>query len=296
MNYGVIDLGSNSVRLVIYKQTQDRLKIIYNRRESVGLIAYINKDNELTIEGKELLLKTLRKLSVESTNFKLNYFYVLGTEALRQAKNKNEVLSFLKNNLGLEITILSEKEEAFYGAYAILNEFNTKQGFIADLGGGSTEVSFIYEGKIDYYFTLKLGSLSAYLKFIKHIIPNEAEIMMLKNHIRLSLKEIKKQNKEINLLYGVGGSFKALKKLIIEYFDESIDAFSLNDVKTLLSRILYDYEKEYLNLVRIIPERVHTMIPSLVIIIEICEYLGVNLISVGIQGLREGFILHKIKN
>lgn len=295
MNYGVIDLGSNSVRLVIYKKSQDRLKIVYNKRESVGLIAYIDKNENLSEAGILRLKEILYKLIKESNAFNCNSLSILGTEVFRVSKNKEEVIEYIQKEFNMKIEVLSRNEESLYGAYSMMEAFHFENGYVVDIGGGSTKVAQIHHKEYTYLFGLGIGSFNMYLQFIKHIIPKQQELLMLRKHIQMNLGFIKKQEIDITTLYGIGGTFKALKKLINAYFDESIDTFKVSDVKMLIERISSDYESYYLELMRLIPDRAHTILPGLIIIDEIANFLKVDLISVGNQGLREGYILNKLR-
>lgn len=295
MNYGVIDLGSNSVRLVIYKKSQDRLKIVYNKRESVGLIAYIDKNQNLNEAGILRLKEILYKLIKESNAFNCNSLSILGTEVFRVSKNKEEVIDYIQKEFNMKIEVLSRNEESLYGAYSMMEAFHFENGYVVDIGGGSTKVAQIHHKEYAYLFGVGIGSFNMYLQFIKHIIPKQQELLMLRKHIQMNLGFIKKQEIDITTLYGIGGTFKALKKLINAYFDESIDTFKVSDVKTLIERISSDYESYYLELMRLIPDRAHTILPGLIIIDEIANFLKVDLISVGNQGLREGYILNKLR-
>jgi exopolyphosphatase/guanosine-5'-triphosphate,3'-diphosphate pyrophosphatase len=135
-----IDLGSNTIRFVEYDCTS---KTILNSYEKIVKTAdNLVKTREISEESIERIIKAIKEAK-EKINF--NNVKAITTEALRQAKNSKEVLEKIKKESGVEFKIIEANEEAYYTAFAVsvcLNQKNIhyKNMFLADIGGGSTEL------------------------------------------------------------------------------------------------------------------------------------------------------------
>lgn len=292
MNYGIIDVGSNSIRLVVYKNEVDKISIIYNKRETVGLISYLDKDHLLSNEAVLLLSKVIQKLLNEAKNFRIFKLHIIATEVLRVAQNQSDILLTIKELTGVDIEVISREQEARLGVNGVLNEFNLEDGIVVDIGGGSTKISFIEHKKIKQLNVLPIGSLNSYTEFVKNILITNEEIFQLRSHIKNQLILNPILSKNPYYLYGIGGTFKSVKRLIEDFKGESINLILKSDIKELIHKVTVNYKKYYLNLLRLIPDRMHTIIPGLIILDEILTFYKVGYIKVAKNGIREGYVLN----
>ena len=146
--YGVIDIGSNTIRLVLYKLKGGVLLPMLNKKVAAGLAAYIEKDGHMTRKGIEKTVEVLYEFSQALDNVNAEAVYAFATASLRNITNSKEVVAEVSDRSGFDIRVLSGDEEAtfdFYGATRITGE---PDGFIADIGGGSTELVFYNEKEI----------------------------------------------------------------------------------------------------------------------------------------------------
>lgn len=101
MIYGVIDLGSNTIRVSIFKYDGERLKLISNKKEIVGLALCI-ENGKLTEKGVEKTCEILNKYRESLENSKVKVYSVFATASLRNIKNKDEVLAEIRERTGME--------------------------------------------------------------------------------------------------------------------------------------------------------------------------------------------------
>ncbi|KAB0680695.1 Ppx/GppA family phosphatase [Aureimonas leprariae] len=155
----VVDIGSNSVRLVLYEGNVRALTMLFNEKILSGLgkgIAQTNRLDEKSVASAIAALKRFRKLIDQSG---VTEVHPLATAAAREATNGPEFVAAAEEAIGTPIRILSGQDEAFYAAQGVVAGFHAPNGVAGDLGGGSLELVDIASGKIGRGLTLPLGGL-----------------------------------------------------------------------------------------------------------------------------------------
>ena len=143
---GIIDIGSNSVRLVIYEGLSRSPTPLFNEKILCSLGAHIASTGRLDDEGVERALAALRRFRVLADQVGADEMYPLATEAARVAENGPDFTRRAEEILGCKINILSGNEEATYAANGVSCGFVKPVGVVADMGGGSVEFTAI-DGK-----------------------------------------------------------------------------------------------------------------------------------------------------
>src|SRR5690606_387486 len=121
---------------------------------------YLNERLLLTEEGISLLVKSLKKLLHIAQNDSVTKIEAIATATIRLALNKQEVLERVKEQLHLEIRILSEDEEAYYGYLSVVNSMSIEEAITVDIGGGSTELTYFQQRQLIEKISLPFGALS----------------------------------------------------------------------------------------------------------------------------------------
>ncbi|MGL5530673.1 MAG: hypothetical protein ACRDCZ_01570, partial [Culicoidibacterales bacterium] len=150
MKYAVIDIGSNSVRCVIfaYDEQNHRLKKLENLREYPQLLHYVN-EKKLTKQGIDVLAQALTKFKKVIESLGVETVFCVATAALRAAENQEEIITRIFEKTTIKIEIISPEMEAYYGLMAMrLEEPSLKDAVLVDMGGGSTEISLVRQQKI----------------------------------------------------------------------------------------------------------------------------------------------------
>lgn len=155
----VVDIGSNSVRLVVYDGLRRSPSPIFNEKILCGLgkgIAITGKLDELAVVRALSALRRFRALCQQICCEKI---FALATAASREASNGKEFIAAAEQALGAGIRILSGKEEAKFAAMGVIAGIPEADGIVGDLGGGSLELIDVRDGKLYDGVTLPLGSL-----------------------------------------------------------------------------------------------------------------------------------------
>lgn len=150
--YGVIDLGSNSIRLVIYEVKDDRrstysskdFKSIINDKVMAGLAAFV-EDGVFTPDGVDRAVNVLKSHMKRVRYFGCKRVDVFATAVLRNAVNCAEAVAEIERRCGLAVTLLSARDEAHLGFVGARCSTPLERGTLVDIGGGSTELTRVEE-------------------------------------------------------------------------------------------------------------------------------------------------------
>ena len=155
----VVDIGSNSVRLVVYDGLRRSPAPIFNEKVLCGLgkgVAITGRLNEAAITRALSCLKRFRALT---TQIGVKQVFAIATAAAREAGNGEEFIDRAEKALGAGIRVLTGKEEARFAALGVLSGTPEADGLAGDLGGGSLELIDIKDGKLHDGVTLPIGPL-----------------------------------------------------------------------------------------------------------------------------------------
>lgn len=287
----VIDIGSNSVRMVIYEKTSRfAFHILHEAKSRVRISenAYQNSGNLQEIPMQRAFDALRDFLSIISS-FKARKTLCIATSALRDAPNKKDFINRVRNYLGLNIKVIDGQREAYLGAVACINLLPRQRNALSiDIGGGSTEFSLIDEQKINSNISVDLGTVR-----LKELFFDKGDIDGAKIYIDSQLKQLDATN--ISTIIGIGGTFRAISNAILSksgYPVDKLHAYEPNydEFQTLLKKIIKSDEDELKNL-GIKSSRFDVIKPGALILLRVLEKFKIeNLVTSG-AGVREGLFL-----
>jgi exopolyphosphatase/guanosine-5'-triphosphate,3'-diphosphate pyrophosphatase len=153
----VIDLGSNSVRLVIYRIEGRALWTVFNEKALAGLGRGLPQTGRLSSEGVAEALTALRRYKAVLQGWDQAELFAAATAAVREASDGPEFLRRIRDEVGLDVKVLSGEMEARYGALGVLAGAPASEGVVGDLGGSSLELTPVAGGRAGPGVTLPLG-------------------------------------------------------------------------------------------------------------------------------------------
>ena len=156
---GVIDIGSNSIRLVVYDAPARALVPLYNEKAMCGLGKGLVGRGRLAPEGASLALSTLRRFTDLARAMDVGRLDVIATAAVREAEDGAEFAKAVERRCGVKVTVLSGEEEGRLSALGVTSDVPGAAGVVGDLGGGSLELVAVEDGRIGPQATLPLGVL-----------------------------------------------------------------------------------------------------------------------------------------
>ncbi|MEO1329949.1 MAG: Ppx/GppA family phosphatase [Pseudomonadota bacterium] len=156
---GVVDVGSNSVRLVVFGSSERSPAIFFNEKVLCGLGADLNKTGRLSPEGRALALGSLRRFASLARHMGLGALDAVGTAALREAEDGPAFVEEAERIAGVTIRVASGQDEARLAAQGVLLGDPRANGVVADIGGASMELTTVGDGFVGEGVTAPLGPL-----------------------------------------------------------------------------------------------------------------------------------------
>jgi exopolyphosphatase/guanosine-5'-triphosphate,3'-diphosphate pyrophosphatase len=156
---GVIDIGSNSVRLVVYDGEQRVPLAVFNEKVLCGLGRHIATTGRLDEDAQDMALVTLRRFAALIREMDVERVEMVATAAVREADNGTEFIDRVVATTAMPVRVLSGEDEARYAAAGVLSAMPEASGLVGDLGGGSLELVCVDDGATSDWATLPLGSL-----------------------------------------------------------------------------------------------------------------------------------------
>ncbi len=296
MKQAVIDIGSNSMRLTLYEISEDGFKILFREKIMAGLAGYV-ESNVLTSDGIKCACDGLLEFKHTLEALKIKNVFVFATASLRNIANTDEAVNIIKINTDFDVEVISGAVEATLGYYGALQELSISNGILIDIGGASTELVTFKDNEILTSHSFSVGSLSLYKKCVKNILPGKDSMKKIKTMIKKTIQLNKSYEKETpNTFIAVGGTARGILKLAQKYYGlnsscHSITAQQLRGLSVLLCR----KEQDRINLIlRLEPERIHTLVPGYMILQYIFEYFDADEMIVSDYGVREGYLCQKL--
>lgn len=292
-NIAVIDIGSNTLRILIGQIQENRIKKLYSDRVVTRLGKNLIKTGFLDSEAIKTSIDTLKKFKKVSEKFNVSCIIAVGTSALREAKN-SEYFCELVKPLGFNVEIISAKEEAYYTLLGVIDEEleNEDSIFIVDIGGGSTEWIY-YENQNIKMDSIPIGALKIKELFLNNEPYLKDEIFKAKEFIKKSIKSI--PNFKLGRFIATGGTASTLAMVylgISNYSPEKTHmiGISANEFKRLLEKMLSVSLKERKKIKGIPSDRADIICSGLLILESFMEHLNIDKVLVSENGILEGIM------
>lgn len=293
--YGVIDIGSNTIRLKTYEIKNNNLYTVFDKKNFACLANYVDKFGNLTELGIEKCIAVLLEYKQSLENVIIEKMFIFATASLRNVNNTSEVVKRIKDEVGYEVKILSGTEEAEYDFIGSKLKYHLSDGLMIDIGGGSSELVFFKNKEIIYKTSLPVGSLNLYSKYVDDIIPTTKELHKIKNVVKKYLEEIN-QNEKWEKICGVGGTIRAalkLKKSLYPNLDNTY--LSYDDIDLMISKCKEEPKEWQIAILKVIPERIFTFTCGLMVLRTIMKYYDSKQVYISNYGVREGYLLANTK-
>ncbi|MFQ3457355.1 exopolyphosphatase [Bradyrhizobium sp. UFLA01-814] len=205
----VIDIGSNSVRLVVYEAMARSLITIFNEKALCGLGREVQSTGLLATDAVNKALTALRRFRALCRIQQVGRVYAIATAACRDAKNGPDFIAKAERICGAKIEILTGPREAKLSALGVVSGVHNPNGIVGDLGGGSLELIDVKGSRVRSGVTLPLGSLA--LQDLSNKSLKRAE-RIVKNEL-LGVAQLKTGRGRT--FYAVGGTWRALARIHI---------------------------------------------------------------------------------
>lgn len=297
--FGVIDIGSNTIRLSLYKVLDKVVEPMMNKKRVVGLASYIDDNNNMTQKGIEKAVSVLNEYNKIIQAIEAKKIFVFATASLRNIDNTDEVLKIIEEQTGMSVNVLSGKEEGYYDFVGATQKTDITEGIILDIGGGSTELTFVKNKEIGQVVSIPIGSLNTYRKYVKNLIPTKNEEKKIKQCIVAELEKInvsKEDFKDVSV-YGIGGSIRGAVKLNKDFFemDDNNQKLERKNIKKMIDIFEEKPKIAVSEILEVVPDRIHTLSTGMIILKTIMKFYGCKTVELCKWGIREGYLVANLK-
>lgn len=311
MLQSIIDIGSNTVRLAIYRIDAGRVELLLKKKQTVGLAAYV-KGGIMQPEGIARAASAIQDFGTFLQGLNLPLTAAFATAALRNAANRSEAVTAIEARTGIAIRVLSGAEEAELGFIGATHDLAAPSGLLADIGGGSTELVRYENRAITKKLSLPIGSLQLAARHVHGLFPTPEEAAQIERDATQALRALDDPVCAVGetspkppfggpfpALCGIGGTFKGAKNLYCALYGspKTPSAFPAATLSEMIPRFSPEKslsENDLALFLKTEPDRLHTLIPGLILAHALSKRLGANTILYSDAGVREGFIYREL--
>lgn len=300
---GLIDIGSNTIRLVIFQFHPDTgLNEIQNIKTPARLSQYLDDDHRMSDEGIEVLTEALHSFKKVSDKFKVENLFPIATAAIRQSTNQKDIIKHVKKKVGINIIIIPEEDEAFYGSYAVTHTTGIDNGITVDIGGGSTEVTYFEKRKIKQATSFPFGVVTLSRMFFEDKAHNDKDaIKKMEKFLKSEFNKLNWiANKAITLV-GIGGSARNCARIHQSHHQYPIAGvhgytMTFDGLKEVYQLLKKTSREDLTHLDGLSRDRADIILPAVAVFNVLYEMIDAKAFTFSRKGIREGFIMNQIAN
>jgi exopolyphosphatase/guanosine-5'-triphosphate,3'-diphosphate pyrophosphatase len=288
-HYGVVDIGSNSIRLVVYDDLSRAPFPRFNEKSFCALGAGIDDAGNLTDAAISRALHAVRRFNAIARAMDVRRVDVLATEATRRARNGGRLVDAIRDSTGLEVRVLTGTEEATFTAKGVISGFFQPKGLVGDIGGGSLEVAEVVGDRVgERMASMPLGALPVRSLMEKGPAAAKKRIdEILQENLPPLLTE--------PVLYAVGGGWRAFARVHIAMNDAPISVVhgyevAAEDARALARAIAKMSPEEVAALPDVPSRRVDTLPAAALVLSRVLKALKPESVVFSAYGLREGWL------
>lgn len=298
---GIIDLGSNSARLVIVNLFADNYFMVVDElKESVRLGQDMERDGFLKPQRVAETIRTLKMFRKLCDASGVTRIIAVATAAVRRAKNQRSFLDEIQASCGIKIRVLSAEEEALYVYRGVINTMDVPKGIILEIGGGATKIVYYNRRCIINYATLPFGAVTLTGLFGDDGLKPEEVVLKIEEFFTEQLKGIewiKDVDPDVQMI-GVGGSFRNLfkiSKMIHKYPLDTVHNYCMTTEEFLpvydtIKVLDLDKKKKIKGLSA---ERADILPAALALVKSFVSYFNFEKFLISGSGLREGIMFNQ---
>ena len=319
-------MGSNTVRLIVFEiddgasaelpRVGEPPRIAMNKKVAAGLAGYV-EDGVLTEAGIARAVKVLGKQVEAARLASADTISVFSTAILRNIANSNDVRARIEEVVGIPIDVLSGEDEARLGYLGCCSQLGPDGGLVADVGGASTELSMpalaapalgapapftpasasVETTPALDVASIPYGSLKLFLSFVSEVLPTRVESRVIRSFMTEQFEDTDVlEGRRFDMVMGLGGTARASVRLVRSLVDPVGDPLVATraQLEEILAMPDTDFRRVTLGIVRLCPDRIHTVLVGLAVLLAIMELVGAETLHASKLGIREGYLLERV--
>lgn len=297
---GVIDLGSNTARLIVMHaipgyayRLQDEIREVVRLRQGMS-------KRGLSDDAIQRALFTLRLFKRFCDVTDVQAIIPTTTSAVREAPNGPLFVEHVRREIGLSLQILDGEKEAYYATLGALNELPLKNGYVLDIGGGSAQISRVEGRRFVRGASFPLGALALTEKFVDKDPPSTSSLEAIAQEIQSHLRALEWLSplQEGEQLVGLGGTIRNMAKIEARrqtYPLNTLHGFSLcrSSVDQSIDLFRSVSLEERKGISGLSKDRADIILPGAMVLQAIMQHVAAATIAITVNGLREGLFLEQ---
>ncbi len=279
MKYGVIDIGSNSVRLMLNEKNKTLYKLVTTTRLAEGM----GSEKILKAQSVDRTVSAVSFFVDKAKKEKVDKLYIFATAAVRNAVNSGEFVKVVKQSTGFDVDVISGETEAYIGR---IGAIGNADGGIIDVGGASSEVTAVIGGNEVFSKSLDLGVV----KIKDHCEQDRFKAQRL---IENKIREYGLIPKTI--YHGIGGTATTIAAMLMElepYDPDKVDGFyvSLEELEKLTDKLYQTSVEDRKGLKGLQPARAEVIAGGVLLMQNIIKKIGLDGFFVSERDNLEGYL------
>lgn len=295
LRIGVVDIGSNSIRLVIFDSLSRAPAVVFNEKILARLGRGLIPGGKLDPAGVEKALEALRRFSAIAKVLNVSRLIAVATAAVREAADGQDFAQKVEKLCGIKIDILKGEEEARLSALGVVSGIPDAEGVAGDLGGSSLELIHLTKQNTDHHVTLPLGPFRLDELASSNTVVNDVIHSELKSLTWLAPALYNRS------FYAVGGAWRAVAKVHMAHVNHPLRVVhqytvAWQEIEPFLGLLARMSHSSLEKLEGISLRRIDTLAQAAVVLREIGQYAAPAQIVFSAFGLREGCLYDSLMN
>ncbi len=279
MKYGVIDIGTNTIRSVVYDENlKPANELVFESK-----ILKFTNNSVFGDEGISDLSDAIKKSVLFFASEDVKNVFAFATSAMRDVSNFDEVKNRIFDDTKIEIELLSERDEALCDFEVLKRKSNAYSGAGFDLGGGSCQILTFENDKLEFFTSQKIG-VKRLLNTFETLTPEKEK--SVREYIKEKLLCV--PEKSFSTIFAMGGTPKKIRRLIYSLYGKDVISPSL------LDELLKDYYFENALLKKESQTEFYKIPYGILVLDELCRHFSSESITVTDFGSRDGYLLKKL--
>lgn len=304
MRLGVIDIGSNTVHLIVVDAVRGARPVpTASQRSIVRLMRFLDDDGVIVPEGVAALTEAVTTAVEAARSHGVEEILAIATSAVREAPNGPDVLQALEDRIGAPLRVLSGEDEARLTFLAVRRWYGWGAGrlLVLDIGGGSLEVTAGVDEEPEIALSLPLGAGRLTRAHLRHDPPREAEMSALRAVVQSGLGVVRDafgDYPQADHVVATSKTFRSLARLagneVSAVGPDDRWRLRRTDLKDWVARLAQIPAEQRTALPGITAERTHQIVAGGVVALATMKALGVDEVEVCPWALREGVLLRHL--
>jgi len=293
--FGIVDLGSNALRLIVAEASGSAIAVLESHRLPVRLGRDVFETGQVPEVIVSAVVGAFRRFGAICDRLAVGHVRAIATAAMRDARNRDLVIDRVRDATGIEIEVISGTREAHLLARAVQQQIDLQDGrsVLVDVGGGSVEVVLVEDGQITAADSYQLGALRM-LALLDESESGESYVDRLECHLQGLDRQLGDRIApgRIDRYIAVGGSIESLADLIVEGArrGKGLESLSLEAVRAETRAIASLPVAERIERKGLKPDRADIIVPAGVVYARLGEIVGIDSVLVPRVGIKEGLL------